>query len=161
MRITWSGYSLVWTFAKTPGGERWYISRLELTVSTDLPQYHNIKMHGNNIRLIHSTMAFPTPVGKSYTCEDTVIELVPNEEDDPPAGLSGTLFLRALQMQPFMYKSSDFGPAYECKTTRSFRDETAPIAVGSTLAIAVLVTVAGYGVFRYLKIKKVQYNTME
>jgi hypothetical protein len=52
---------------------------------------------------------------------------------------------------------------YECSPggRLSFRDETAPIAVGSTLAVAVLVTVTGYGVYRYVKIKKVQYDTME
>lgn len=44
---------------------------------------------------------------------------------------------------------------------QSFRDETAPIAVGSTLAIVVLCTITGYGAFRYFKIKKVQYDTME
>ena len=44
---------------------------------------------------------------------------------------------------------------------KSYRDETAPIAVGSTLAVITLLTVAGYGVYRYMKVKKVQYDAME
>jgi len=52
---------------------------------------------------------------------------------------------------------------YECSPGGglAFRDETAPIAVGSTLAVVVLLTVTGYGVYRYVRIKKVQYDTME
>lgn len=105
-------------------------------------------------------MLFPTPVGKSYSCDESVIKLKLAEENGPE-GLRGTLFLRVFQLQPFMYKGSNFGPPFECSKTPGFRDETAPIAVGSTLAVAVLLTVAGYGVLRYIHLKKVQYNTME
>lgn len=54
-------------------------------------------------------------------------------------------------------------PEYICSPggPGSYRSETAPIAVGSTFAIVVLVTVTGYGVYRYFKIKKVEYGTME
>ncbi|KAJ8959372.1 hypothetical protein NQ318_022058 [Aromia moschata] len=41
MRISWTGYSLVIYFSKTPGGERWYISKLKLIVSPDLLEFHN------------------------------------------------------------------------------------------------------------------------
>lgn len=105
-------------------------------------------------------MLIPTPAGKSYSCEETVIDLVPDEDDNLPNNLRGKLFLRSFQLQPFMYKGNDFEPPFDCNGQMSFRDETAPIAVGSTLAIAVLATVTGYGVYRYFKIKKVQYNTM-
>ncbi|XP_008191315.2 uncharacterized protein LOC100141538 [Tribolium castaneum] len=161
MTISWSGYNLLLNFAKTPGGERWYIENVELTVNPDLPQFKSIQTHGNPIKLYHKEMLIPTPVGKSYACQEVDIELQTDEEDNPPAGLRGTLLLRLLQLQPFMYKGNDFGPTFECKPQRTYRDETAPIAVGSTLAIAVLMTVTGYGIFRYFKIKNVQYNTME
>lgn len=137
------------------------MSRVELMVNTKLTKFSNIRTRANYLRLVHSTMVMPTPVGKSYSCEETVIELAPLEEDQPPPGLRGTLFLRDLQVQPFMYKGDDFGPAFSCSLQKSFRDETAPIAVGSTLAIAVLLTVAGYGVWRYFRIEKVKYSTME
>lgn len=44
---------------------------------------------------------------------------------------------------------------------KSYRDERAPLAVGTTLAVVTLLTVAGYGVYRYVKIKKVQYDNVE
>lgn len=116
---------------------------------------------GKLIKLYHREMLIPTPVGKSYSCDEVDIDLQSDEEDDPPAGLRGSLLLRKLRLQPFMYKGEDFEAAFECKPQRLYRDETAPIAVGSTLAIAVLMTVTGYGIFRYFKIKNVQYNTME
>ncbi|KAJ8929282.1 hypothetical protein NQ314_018037 [Rhamnusium bicolor] len=147
---------------QTPGGERWYISNVELTVSPDLPQFHGITTQGKSaIKLYHRQMLIPTPVGKSYACKEIDIDLETDEDDHPPPGVRGSLLLRLLQVQPFMYKGDDFEPAFECKSQKSFRDETAPIAVGSTLAIAVLMTVTGYGIYRYFKVKNVQYNTME
>ncbi|XP_057672081.1 uncharacterized protein LOC130903776 [Diorhabda carinulata] len=162
MRISWTGYSLIINFAKTPGGERWYISSIELTVSPDLPQFHGIPIQRkSSIKLYHRQMLIPTPVGKSYSCSEVEIPLETDEEDNPPPGMHGTLYLRLLQVQAFMYRSESFDTSFECKLQRSFRDETAPIAVGSTLAVAVLVTIAGYAAYRYFKVKNVQYNTME
>ncbi|CAG9816285.1 unnamed protein product [Phaedon cochleariae] len=162
MTISWTGYSLVINFAKTPGGERWYISSLGLTVSPDLPAFHGIPRQGkSSIKLYHRQMLIPTPVGKSYSCKEIQVDLSTDEDDHPPPGLRGSLYLRLLQVQPFMYKGENFEAPFECKAQRAFADETAPIAVGSTLAIAVLVTVSGYGVYRYFKVKNVQYNTME
>lgn len=116
---------------------------------------------GNAIKLYHKTMLIPTPVGKSYACEELDIDLETDKEDRPPPGLKGSLLLRALQLQPFMYKSERFEPSMECKEMRTYRDETAPLAVGTTLAIFVLMTISGYAIFRHFKVKNVQYNTME
>nr|CAD7267489.1 unnamed protein product [Timema shepardi] len=104
----------------------------------------------------HSAMLFPTPVGKSYSCQESSVELKNGDS-------SATVLLRVFQVQPFIFKGDDFGPEYECSShgVGSFRDETAPIAVGSTLAIVVLLTVTGYGIYRYFKVEKVQYDTME
>lgn len=46
MSMSWSEYVLFWEFAKTPGGERWYVNNIELTISTNLQKYHNIRAHG-------------------------------------------------------------------------------------------------------------------
>lgn len=159
MRLSWTGYSLIISFSKSPGGELWYIDKVELTVSPDLPQLKGV--HGNAIKLYHKTMLIPTPVGKSYSCEELDIDLETDKEDRPPPGLRGSLLLRALQLQPFMYKSEQFEPSMECKEMKTYRDETAPLAVGTTLAIFVLMTISGYAIFRYFKVKNVQYNTME
>ena len=127
----------------------------------DITRCEFCSISGDTFTLVHEHMLFPTPVGKSFSCNEFVVKLVPKDKDFPAQGLRGTLYLRALQLQPFMYKSSNFEAAFECSSQLGFRDETAPIAVGSTLAIAVLITVTGYGVFRYFKVKNVQYNTME
>lgn len=105
-------------------------------------------------------MLIPTPTGKSFTCSEYVFDLNPEPNNNLPKRINGKLFLRFLQLQPFMYKGHEFGPEYDCNNEVTIRDETAPIAVGSTLAIAVLATVTGYGAYRYFKVKKVQYNTM-
>lgn len=116
---------------------------------------------GQYIKLYHRDAILQTPVGRSYACPEVSIDLKPDDKDNSPAGLRGSLILRLLRLQPFMYKNDDFETSYDCKAQKAFRDETAPIAVGSTLAVGVLMTVTGYGVFRYFKVKNVQYNTME
>lgn len=116
---------------------------------------------GSTFRLSIDANKFPTPVGRSFSCSESVVELGPDPDSVQLPGLSGTLFLRELQVQPFMYKSAQFSTEFGCETSGRIRDETAPIAVGSTLAIAVLGMVSGYGAWRYFKVKKVQYNTME
>ncbi|PSN45966.1 hypothetical protein C0J52_18870 [Blattella germanica] len=142
----------------TPGRERWYVNGISLTVDTTTNKFQGINNPGFR-KLVtpkEHSMLFPTPVGKSYSCqEETSVELQNGD-------VSAQVFLRGFKLQPFMYKK-EFGPVYECSPggMRAFRDETAPIAVGSTLAIVVLLTVTGYGVYRYFKIKKVQYDTME
>lgn len=120
----------------------------------------------------------PTPVGKSYLCEEVDIDLKTDPADHPPKDVYGSLLLRVLQVQAFMYKSENFSTSFQCKNVRGFRlgaftvpfralemffcrSETTPIAVGSTLAIVALAIIAGYGAFRYFKVKNVQYNTME
>lgn len=107
-------------------------------------------------------MIFPTPVGRSYACPESQVTLTSHKADGGIQNVTGLLMLRQFQLQPFMYKSDNFEESFECSSMgKSYRDETAPIAVGSTLAIAVLGIITGYGAFRYFKIKKVQYNTME
>lgn len=108
-------------------------------------------------------MYFPTPVGKSYVCdkEQSVVLYAPIDSGDM-SGHIARLYLRDLHMQSFMFKESGkWGPPFHCSATGSYRDETAPLAVGTALSIAVLLTISGYGGWRYFKIKKVQYGSME
>lgn len=67
-------------------------------------------------------MVIPTPVGKSYICDEEVdIALKTDPVDHPPKDVYGTLLLRALQVQAFMYRSENFSTTFECKAQRSFR----------------------------------------
>ncbi|KAI4472508.1 hypothetical protein M0802_016752 [Mischocyttarus mexicanus] len=102
-------------------------------------------------------MLFPTPVGKSYACDnETEIHLTDGKN-------TANVILRNMKLQPFKFKNNEFAAEFSCASlsARANRDETAPVAVGSTLAAAVLLTITGYAVYRYFKVKKVKYDTME
>nr|CAH7732549.1 unnamed protein product [Callosobruchus chinensis] len=149
---------------KYPGGEKWYISNVELTVSPDLPQLRGIPVKDKSaIRLYHRTILIPTPVGKAFECDELDVDLEPAPDDkSTPPGVRGSLLLRLIKIQPFMYKGEDFSTAVHCrKGQSSFRDETTSIAVGSTLAVAVIAILIGYSAYKYFRVKNVQYNTME
>ncbi|KAL0273467.1 UNVERIFIED_CONTAM: hypothetical protein PYX00_006122 [Menopon gallinae] len=163
INVSWEGFNWIVYFSKTPGGEHWYVSKMEMILDTAAAAkvFEHIKRPPKEYKFStptdRSTMLFPTPVGKAYRCEDEItIDL---KDQDIIAKLS----LRKLKMQPFIFKKDGFGPEFVCTPggAKSYRDETAPIAVGSTLAIVTLLTVTGYGVYRYMKVKKVQYDTME
>ncbi|XP_030752803.1 uncharacterized protein LOC115879901 isoform X2 [Sitophilus oryzae] len=122
MNIGWTGYSLALTFDKTPGGDHWYLSNVELTVSIiDNDKFNGIKTRDNTLKLYSSKMLIPTPVGKSYLCPRVSIPLETDEADHPPKNVHGSLLLRLLQVQAFMYRSENFSTPFECKSQRSFR----------------------------------------
>lgn len=161
MTVSWQKFEWTSYFTKTPGGERWYIEKSDLFVDTSNTKvFEHIKNPGRKIRLStgsRNLQLFPTPVGKSYSCRSEEKAVDMNYQD-----ISVQLLLRDVRVQPFIFRKGEFGPEFVCSPGgQSFRDETAPIAVGSTLAIVVLCTITGYGAFRYFKIKKVQYDTME
>ncbi|XP_034482518.1 lysosome-associated membrane glycoprotein 5 [Drosophila innubila] len=166
MTMEFKGFTLTMTFKKSSGGEGWYINLFELSYSSSNPLFEHPDRPNLNVRLTspaHTPMYFPTPVGKSYVCdkEQTVILYAPHDSGDQ-SGHIARIYLRDLHMQSFMFKDSGkWGPSFHCSATGSYRDETAPLAVGTALAIAVLLTISGYGGWRYFKIKKVQYGSME
>ncbi|EFN83677.1 Uncharacterized protein C20orf103 [Harpegnathos saltator] len=161
MSLKWKAFVLSWSFAKTPGGERWYVEKIELTYNSSEKHFEHIEQPNKTIRLStgqkHSSMLFPTPVGKSYACSDeTEIPLTDGKNH-------ASVLLRNMKLQPFKFKNNEFAAEFSCTalSARAGRDETAPVAVGSTLAAAVLLTITGYAAYRYFKVKKVKYDTME
>ncbi|XP_018303907.1 lysosome-associated membrane glycoprotein 2 isoform X2 [Mycetomoellerius zeteki] len=161
MSLKWKAFVLSWSFAKTPGGERWYVEKIELTYNSSDKHFEHIAQPNKTIRLStgqkHSSMLFPTPVGKSYACsEETEIPLTDGKNQ-------ASVLLRDMKLQPFKFKNNEFAAEFSCTSlsARANRDETAPVAVGSTLAAAVLLTITGYAAYRYFKVKKVKYDTME
>lgn len=140
------------------------MDNVDLAYSTNNKYFEHIDRPDLHVKLSTPTNAllFPTPVGKSYTCDqENVITMFAQGQNDMSGHLA-KLYLRDLRMQSFMYKeASTWGPPFQCSASGSYRDETAPVAVGSTLAVVVLATITGYGIWRYFKVKKVQYGTME
>ncbi|XP_020292858.1 uncharacterized protein LOC109859239 [Pseudomyrmex gracilis] len=160
MSLKWDSFVLSWSFAKTPGNERWYVEKIELTYNSSDKHFEHIDQPNKTIRLSssqkHSSMLFPTPLGKSYVCSEIEIPLTDGKNH-------GSVLLRDMKLQPFKFKNNEFAAEFSCASlsARAGRDETAPVAVGSTLAAAVLLTITGYAAYRYFKVKKVKYDTME
>ncbi|KAG4077392.1 hypothetical protein HA402_009793 [Bradysia odoriphaga] len=151
-------------FKKTPGGERWYVSYVEVSYSSSNPKFEHIDRPGLKVKLSTppNTLLFGTPVGKSYTCDQEKIITMFSQDENDKSGHLAKLYLRELRMQSFMFKAANtWGPTFQCSATGTYRDETAPIAVGSALAIVTLCSVTAYGIWRYMKIKNVQYGAME
>lgn len=81
---------------------------------------------------------------------------------DPKKEKRVTIKLRKIEIQPFAAMTRRrYGDSFMCPEEAGRRDETVPLAVGTTLAIAVLCTVGGYAGYRYMKVKKVEYDTIE
>lgn len=92
------------------------------------------------------------------------------QDENDRVGHTAILNLRELRMQSFMYRAANtWGPPYQCSLTGNFhhltgqsmdthihnstftgtyRDESAPLFVGTTLALASLGAVGAYGVWR-------------
>ncbi|KAI5736880.1 hypothetical protein M8J76_008072 [Diaphorina citri] len=164
LKIMWRSFTLVISFKKTPGGERWYIQNVLLECSSNEKEFEHFRFPGRTLRFStpqdNSFVLYPTPVGQAFTCHrDLSIELTDPDMPDTTA----TLLLREFKTEPFMFKSEGYGQDHMCSDPRTGggRSETAPFIVGSMLALAALSTVTGYSIYRYFKIKKVQYDTME
>ncbi|XP_073988447.1 lysosome-associated membrane glycoprotein 5 [Rhodnius prolixus] len=161
--LKWKSFVLMMYFSKTPGGERWFVSKMELKFDSADQFFAHIKNPGRTYILStdpnQGQLLFPTPVGKSYVC-DREIEV---KLSSPDTDTTATVFLRKLQLEPFIFKNDEFGPEYKCSSTGAgtYRSETAPLIVGSMLASACLLTIVGYAVYRYFNIEKVSYDTME
>lgn len=83
------------------------------------------------------------------------------QDEDDRSGHTAELELRKVHVQAFMFKKANaWGPEFVCSATGTYRDGAAPLYTGLTLAFAAAGTIAGYGVYRYMKIKKFQYGTM-
>ncbi|XP_046974621.1 lysosome-associated membrane glycoprotein 1 [Vanessa cardui] len=163
--LSFKEFSLEMVFAKTPGGERWYADSVRLTYNSSARILEHAAKQGRRVTLTTGPRAllFPTPVGKSFSCpEETVIDLAEEEPSNPTLAHRAKLYLRQMRLQAFMFKrDGEFGPPWHCSDSARARSETAPVAVGAALAIATAGTLVGYAIWRYLKVKKVQYDTME
>ncbi|XP_041985640.1 uncharacterized protein LOC121737959 [Aricia agestis] len=163
--LSFKEFSLEITFAKTPGGERWYADNIRLTYNSSARILEHAAKQGRKVTLTTGPRAllFPTPVGKSFYCpEETIIELAEEDNSNTNIAHRAKLYLRQMRLQAFMFKrDGEFGPPWHCSDSARARSETAPVAVGAALAIATAGTLVGYAVWRYLKVKKVQYDTME
>lgn len=99
------------------------------------------------------------------------------QDENDRAGHTAKLNLRELRMQSFMYKAANtWGPPFQCSATGlcstyqfisynrvnfivstfyawtgTYRDEAAPLFVGTTLAVFALASISAYGVWRLVE----------
>lgn len=179
MTMKFKGFSLYMLFKKTPGGERWYVATIDLAYSSSNPLLKQIdrpnlevssnfrwkvsdplilimlfiQFHMKQVRLSNdkNQLLFPTPVGKSYMCNESDIILysrVSNnffkmfvnyehwisiwieivyetwlQDENDRAGHTAILNLRELRMQSFMYRAANsWGPPFQCSATGNFSE---------------------------------------
>lgn len=126
------------------------MSSVDLTYSSSNPVFEHPDRPKLNVRLStkENSPLFATPVGKSYNCDAQTVVIFAQDQNDMSGHLA-KLYLRELKMQSFMYKENNqWGPTFQCSATGTYRSESAPMAVGSSLAVACLGLVTGYGLWR-------------
>jgi len=164
IRFSWGGVKYSIFFSENEFGNIWRVSNMTVEYSLDGDQFPESRDSGT--RLLRVDMAgaqkeglFASPVDKAYFCtSEQDLDLVTSN------GLrGGTVILWNLHLQPYV-TAGQFGPSVNCpggKVGRRRVNQNVPLAVGSTLAAVAVVTVAGYALWRHIKVKKFSYDTME
>jgi len=160
MILKWGTFQLNWHFQKSHVSDAWYVDRIILSYNTAEKVFNDPEGVGE-VQEIQSPSSFTqwlTPIGQAYSCGITQdIKLL-----DIKKNRRVTLTLRQIRIQPFASMTRrQYGDAFVCPEEAGRRDETVPIAVGSTLALVVLITIGAYAGYRYFKVKKIEYDTME
>ncbi|KAK9878366.1 hypothetical protein WA026_021676 [Henosepilachna vigintioctopunctata] len=119
INLSWNGYNLVINFEKKSSGDLWHIKKVTLTVSPYHPQFMGINKYDTAIKLYHMKMLIPTPIGKSYFCEELEIPLETYKEENPLTGIHGNVLLRLVQLQPFMNNTETFESSVKCNTSEN------------------------------------------
>jgi hypothetical protein len=163
--IFWNSFQFMWHFKKARVSDAWFVAAIQLTYNTSDKAFEGKGGFDDTlpggIQMARSPDPFTlwlTPIGESYSCSVTQEVKIMDAKKQGRV----TIVLRRIQIQPFAEMTRrQFGDAFMCKDEVGSRNETIPFAVGSLLAIVVLLTVLGYAGYRYMKVKKIEYDTME
>lgn len=71
--LKFSGFVLTINFQKSPGGERWFINKIELSYSSSNAIFEHIDRRNLDVKLTNLSLMYPTPVGKSVQCDQEQI----------------------------------------------------------------------------------------
>ncbi|XP_046463594.1 uncharacterized protein LOC124209592 [Daphnia pulex] len=159
--------------------KNWTVNQIIFAFNTslfplDTGEKSELLMFGSEANALNELQA---PLGRSYRCyADKQFPLLPlgsgavvagrinnNNSNIQPASDNATLIFKNFQLQPFIDNQKVFGEEVLCREDRHRRrrNSSVTIAVGSSLVVVSVVTVMGYAIFRYVKIKAVGYDTME
>ncbi|XP_069939243.1 lysosome-associated membrane glycoprotein 1-like [Cherax quadricarinatus] len=156
MDVSWSSYVLSLRFGLDDLSDSWFVSRFSLTYNLTDPDFTDAAPGGGEVTVASKDdqKYWRTNNEKSFRClllHDVILTDKLNN--------TATLHFDEVRVQAFC-KEDTFREPKHC-IHRVHRDELVPVTVGAALAGSTLLTVIGYAIFRYFKVKKVQYDTME
>ncbi|CAG0902151.1 unnamed protein product [Darwinula stevensoni] len=162
LSLTWNRglFALTISFDQNAAGTRWQMHSITLVYDRSDKAFKNSHVDGGQVTLMADQSTMPyfggTRMPYAYYCPAN-LQVQLRGKNSPDEG-SATLTFSFLHLKPFVGPSGDFGPPAErCETV----NEAVAIAVGSILAISTGLLIVGYAIYRYIKVKKVHYNTME
>lgn len=163
--FTWGNFKFAILFSQNEYGNTWFVDDMVLIynmrdkVFVESRAENKVLSARLDAELKHILKLFATPIDKAYYCT--------SEQDllllDSAGGQVATIILRDVHIQPYV-KDGQFGPSVNCpggKVTRRKINENVPLAVGSIFTCVTLATIAGYALWRHIKVKKFNYGTME
>ncbi|ROT71197.1 hypothetical protein C7M84_010487 [Penaeus vannamei] len=154
--VGWKTFVLGLRFGLDEITDSWYVSRFSLTYDLSDPEFASAAPGGGEVTVMSkdNRKYWQTNNARSFRC--LLLHDVPLTDS---FNNSATLHFDEVRVQAF--SSSDrFRTPKHC-IHRVHRDEMVPVTVGASLAASALLTIAFYGIFRYFKVKKVNYDTME
>lgn len=166
LELTWPVFRFILMFSRTPAVNdkgSWKVSGLEIQFNTNSPFFPGATNPGKRTaRTGDNVTLFETPMGESYFCPTPKLVAL----TDSRGGRKVAVQFKDLRIQAYEFQGT-YGPAHRCSQVRMAgvqdpfpQDETVPIVVGSTLAVAAVAVVVGYALYRSVFVRRVDYNTM-
>lgn len=168
LELTWPVFRFILMFSRVPpvsdkGRGSWKVSGMEIQFNTNSPFFPGATNAGKRTARSPENMTlFETPMGESYFCPTPKLVTL----TDSRGGRKVAVQFKDLRIQAYEFQGT-YGPAHRCSQVRMAgvqdpfpQDETVPIAVGSTLAVAAVAVVVGYALYRSVFVRRVDYNTM-
>lgn len=168
LELTWPVFRFILMFSRVPpvndkGRGSWRVSGMEIQFNTNSPFFPGATNAGKRTARSSDNMTlFETPMGESYFCPTPKLVTL----TDSRGGRKVAVQFKDLRIQAYEFQGT-YGPAHRCSQVRMAgvqdpfpQDETVPIAVGSTLAVAAVAVVVGYALYRSVFVRRVDYNTM-
>ncbi|XP_071529913.1 uncharacterized protein [Panulirus ornatus] len=153
--VIWLSYVLSLRFGMDEPTDTWFVSRFSLTYNLSSPDFVNAAPGGREVTVVSMARNYwQTSNDFSFRCL-----LLHDIELTDEYNNTATLHFDEVRVQAFS-TGDTFRTPKHC-IHRSHRDEMVPVTVGAVLAGSTLLTIVGYSIFRYFKVKKVQYDTME
>uniref|UniRef100_T1IQN9 Lysosome-associated membrane glycoprotein 5 n=1 Tax=Strigamia maritima TaxID=126957 RepID=T1IQN9_STRMM len=159
--LQWLGYNFTLIVNKTISGDAWQLKSMELKFNPqnvfeapDEPSLATLSANTETLQM------FTAPLDQSLSCIPSKPIILYTNDDTPAAFVA----IHQMRLQAF-----DVGHEFESDSPciepvakkESYQSDTAPIAVGSTLAVLTLGVIVGYAIYRSLVNKKVDYGNIQ